>query len=86
MIKLYALVQTLVERDGVPSGTYGVVVEIMSSPYTKETGYYVELWDQYNYPFDDNAYAESELHALTPQEEKELLAKTDIKKILEMHG
>ncbi|MBQ7994859.1 MAG: hypothetical protein IJ247_01415 [Bacilli bacterium] len=86
MIKQYGLVQTLINKGNAPAGTYGVVVEIFSPPSEINGEYYVELWDQYNYPFDDGIYRENELRALTTQEEKELLAKTDIKKILEMHG
>ena len=86
MIKQYDLVKTLVQKRNHPAGTYGVAVEIIKVSNDGHVGCIVELWDQYNYPYDSDGYDEDELHVLTPQEEKELLAKTDIKKILEMHG
>ena len=53
-------VKTLVEREGFPEGTIGVVVSI----YGEGPGCEVELWDKDNYPIDVITYNFNELEKL----------------------
>ena len=48
MIKEYDKVKTLVEKNGYPAGTNGIVVSL----YTSGPACEVELWDDENYPVD----------------------------------
>lgn len=48
---------TLVEKEGFPKGTIGVIV----SKYASAEVYEVELWDSTNYPVDVVAYRIEEL-------------------------
>lgn len=48
MIKENDRVKTLIEKDGYPAGTIGVVVSLYSSGPACE----VELWDEDDYPVD----------------------------------
>ena len=48
---------TLVEKEGFPKGTAGVIV----SKYASAEVYEVELWDSMNYPVDVVAYKAEEL-------------------------
>ena len=50
-------VKTLVDKDGFPAGTVGVVVSLYSSGLACE----VELWDEDNYPIDVVTYLLSEV-------------------------
>ncbi len=50
-------VKTLVDKDGFPAGTVGVVVSLYSSGPACE----VELWDEDNYPIDVVTYLLSEV-------------------------
>ena len=50
-------VKTLVDKDGFPAGTEGVVVSLYSSGPACE----VELWDEDNYPIDVVTYLLSEV-------------------------
>ena len=57
MLKEYDRVKTLVEKDGIPSGTVGVVVSIYSTGPACE----VEVWDENENPVDVITYLFSEL-------------------------
>ena len=48
MITENAKVKTLVEKDGFPAGTLGIVVSLYSTGPACE----VELWDEEEYPVD----------------------------------
>ena len=53
-------VKTLVDKDGFPAGTVGVVVSLYSSGPACE----VELWDEDNYPIDVVTYLLSEVELM----------------------
>lgn len=57
MIKEYTKVKTLVEKEGFPKGSIGVVV----STYTTGPACEVEIWDDTNYPVDVVTYLLDEL-------------------------
>lgn len=57
MILENSKVKTLVERDGFPAGTVGVVVSLYSTGPACE----VELWDREEYPVDVVTYLLDEL-------------------------
>lgn len=57
MIKEYDKVKTLVEKEGYPIGTTGVVVSLYKSGPACE----VEIWDDENYPIDVVTYELSEV-------------------------
>ena len=59
-MKINSRVKTLVEREGFPEGTIGVVVSI----YGEGPGCEVELWDKDNYPIDVITYNFNELEKL----------------------
>ncbi|MBQ7994858.1 MAG: hypothetical protein IJ247_01410 [Bacilli bacterium] len=86
MIGLYCLIQTLVEKNGIPSGTYGVVVEIFPPSYSKQNGYYVELVDECGYPYEENTYHENEIRVLTKNEIEEFEKKTDFEEMKKERG
>ncbi len=48
---------TLVEKEGFPKGTIGVIV----SKYSSGEAYEVELWDENQYPIDVVTYTHEEL-------------------------
>ncbi len=52
-MKEYDKVKTLVEKEGFPKGSQGVIVSIYSSGPACE----VELWDENEYPVDVVTYA-----------------------------
>lgn len=52
-------VRTLVEKEGFPIGTIGVIVSVYSSGPACE----VELWDSDNYPMDVVTYKLCELES-----------------------
>ncbi len=54
---------TLVEKEGFPKGTVGIVV----SKYLSANAYEVELWDETQYPIDVVTYTEKEI-SLVPKE------------------
>ena len=60
MLKENDRVRTLVEKEGFPIGTIGVIVSIYSSGPACE----VELWDSNNYPVDVVTYKFSELETV----------------------
>ena len=60
MIKEYDKVKTLVEKDGFPAGTIGVVVSVYSTGPACE----VELWDEKDYPVDVVTYLFEELNII----------------------
>ena len=60
MIKEYDKVKTLVEKDGFPAGTIGVVVSVYSTGPACE----VELWDEKDYPVDVVTYLFKELNII----------------------
>ena len=60
MFKENDRVRTLVEKEGFPIGTIGVIVSIYSSGPACE----VELWDSNNYPVDVVTYKFSELETV----------------------
>lgn len=62
MIQENMRVVTLVEKDGYPAGTNGVVVSVYSAGPACE----VELWDATNYPVDVVTYRFDEV---TPRKE-----------------
>ena len=86
MIKQYDIVMTLVPKGEYPAGTYGVAVEVLPIPNATYMGVEVEIWDQYNYPCDEKGYHDYELKSLSDDEIKELEKRSDIQKILKMHG
>ena len=60
MLKENDRVRTLIEKEGFPIGTIGVIVSIYSSGPACE----VELWDSNNYPVDVVTYKFSELETV----------------------
>ena len=50
-------IKTLVEKNGYPAGTNGIVVSL----YTSGPACEVELWDDENYPVDVVTYELSEV-------------------------
>lgn len=60
MLKENDRVRTLVEKEGFPTGTLGVIVSVYSSGPACE----VELWDSDSYPVDVVTYKFSELEAV----------------------
>ena len=64
MVKEYSRVKTLVEKNGFPAGTIGVVVSLYSSGPACE----VEIWDEDEYPLDVVTFLNNELEVIeTPQ-------------------
>ncbi len=59
-VKEYDKVKTLVEKDGYPAGSFGVVVSLYSTGPACE----VELWDERNYPIDVVTYLLDELEVI----------------------
>ena len=57
MIKEYDKVKTLVEKNGYPTGTDGIVVSL----YTSGPACEVELWDEDGYHVDVVTYELSEV-------------------------
>lgn len=57
MIKENMRVKTLVEKEGYPVGTVGVVVSVYTTGFACE----VEVWDKDGYPVDVITYLFSEL-------------------------
>lgn len=57
MIKEYDKVKTLVERNGYPVGTTGIVVSL----YTSGSACEVEVWGDDGYPVDVVTYELSEV-------------------------
>lgn len=57
MIKEYDKVKTLVERNGYPVGTMGIVVSL----YTSGSACEVEVWGDDGYPVDVVTYELSEV-------------------------
>ena len=57
MFNEYDRVETLVEKDGFPAGTKGVIVSLYSTGPACE----VEIWDENNYPVDVVTFTFSEL-------------------------
>lgn len=60
MVAINDRVKTLVDRDGFPAGSIGVVVSI----YGDGPGCEVEIWDQSGYPADVVTYSSSELQII----------------------
>ena len=60
MVKEYDKVKTLVERNGYPIGSVGVVVSVYSTGHACE----VELWDENEYPVDVVTYLFEELEVI----------------------
>ena len=60
MIKENVKVRTLVEKEGFPIGTVGIVVSLYSNGPACE----VELWDNENYPIDVVTYLFIELEEI----------------------
>ncbi len=60
MINEYDKVKTLVEKQGFPVGSIGVVVSIYSSGPACE----VELWDENEYPVDVVTYLLDEIEVI----------------------
>ena len=61
MIQENTKVKTLVEKEGFPSGTIGVVVSLYKSGPACE----VEMWDDQEYPADVVTFLLSELEEVT---------------------
>lgn len=59
MLKENVRVRTLVEKEGFPVGTMGVIVSIYSSGPACE----VEVWDSNNYPVDVITYTFEEVES-----------------------
>ena len=57
MIIEYSKVKTLVEKEGYPVGTTGIVVSL----YTTGPACEVEIWDETGYPVDVVTYKLDEL-------------------------
>lgn len=57
MIKEYDIIKTLVEKEGFPAGSKGIVVSLYSAGPACE----VEVWDETDYPIDVVTYLFSEL-------------------------
>ena len=66
IMKEYMSVKTLVDKEGVPAGTIGVVVSVYATGPACE----VEVWDEHRYPFDVVTYLFSELEEIELQNEK----------------
>ena len=60
MINEYSKVRTLVEKDGFPAGTVGIVVSLYESGPACE----VELWDIDSNPIDVVTYTFDELEVI----------------------
>ncbi len=60
MIGEETLVKTLIEKNGFPAGTKGVVVSI----YTSGPACEVEIWDENDYPVDVVTYLLSEIEEI----------------------
>ena len=60
MLKENDRVRTLVEKEGFPTGTIGVIVSVYSSGPACE----VELWDSDSYPVDVVTYKFCELETV----------------------
>ena len=60
MITENTRVKTMVEKDGFPSGSIGVVVSI----YGSGSGCEVEIWDDDGYPVDVVTFSMNELQPL----------------------
>ena len=60
MVKEYDKVKTLVEKNGYPVGSVGVVVSIYSTGPACEVG----LWDENEYPVDVVTYLFDELEII----------------------
>ena len=60
MITENAKVKTLVEKDGFPAGTLGIVVSLYSTGPACE----VELWDEEEYPVDVVTFLLNELELM----------------------
>lgn len=60
MIKENDRVKTLVEKEGFPVGTMGVVVSVYSEGPQCE----VEVWDAYEYPVDVVTYSVDEIEGV----------------------
>lgn len=58
----YDLVETLVDKEGFPKGSKGVVVSVYSDGLACE----VELWDEDDYPIDVVTFECSELKEVKP--------------------
>ena len=63
MIKENDKVKTLVEKDGYPIGTTGIVVSL----YTSGPACEVEVWDEEDYPVDVVTYELSEVELILNQ-------------------
>ena len=61
MLKVNDRVKTLLEKDGFPAGTIGVVVSL----YGQGPGCEVELWDENDYPVDVVTYKADELEVIS---------------------
>lgn len=61
MIKENDRVQTLIEKEGYPAGTIGVVVSLYSTGPACE----VELWDEDEYPVDVVTYLLDEVKGIS---------------------
>ena len=59
-MKEYTSVKTLIDKEGVPAGTIGVVVSVYSTGPACE----VEVWDENRYPFDVVTYLFNELEEI----------------------
>lgn len=60
MIKEYDKVKTLIEKNGFPIGSIGVVVSL----YGKHPLCEVEIWDENEWPIDVVTYTFSELKVI----------------------
>lgn len=60
MIGEETLIKTLVEKNGIPAGTKGVVVSV----YTSGPACEVEIWDETDYPIDVVTYLLSEIEEI----------------------
>ena len=65
MIKENDRVKTLVEKEGFPVGTMGVVVSVYSEGPQCE----VEVWDADEYPVDVVTYSVDEIESIEEQDE-----------------
>jgi len=65
MIKENDRVKTLVEKEGFPVGTMGVVVSVYSEGPQCE----VEVWDADEYPVDVVTYSVDEIEGVEEQDE-----------------
>ena len=64
MINEYMKVRTLVEKEGYPAGSLGIVVSL----YTSGPACEVELWDANEYPIDVVTYLLKELQPLEEEQ------------------